>query len=139
MITVQPIQPHERRHCVYCEKALQPSGPGLHQMLVKNFADASTPEEQLAAFKTNRRVVRVKRHWYPERDDDDKVIGRRVSRIDLTFMPDDPRDWGYDGLFCTAEHARLFAHAAYRAGYRIKSQVTKIETFGAPHSKKDAA
>lgn len=122
MIIVEPLKPHERPHCAYCDKPMLPNGHGVTKMLVRTSAEPAAPEEHLATFRTNRRVVRVRRHWHGQRIDDNKQIDRKVTRIDLTFFPDDSRHWGYDGLFCTAEHGRQYAHAAHKAGYRMKGK-----------------
>jgi hypothetical protein len=52
------------------------------------------------------------------------IKARPVVNLDgewwITYWPEDDRDWGYDGTFCTLRHAQKFALAAHRAGYRMK-------------------
>jgi hypothetical protein len=123
MITVEPLTEQERaaHRCAYCGKGLLPKGWGTSKLLTNQY-NGLTCEEQLAEFRTNRRVIAVRKSWHPQRDDDDKVIGRKCWNIIITFMPDNASGWGYDGLFCKGPCAQAFAHASHRAGYRMKAK-----------------
>ena len=111
-VTVSPIRPEERPRCQYCAKPMHPRSP--EQIRVKT-------EAELEALTTNRRVYVIRRTWKPELDNRLEETGRRVlTGIELSIFPDDKLRWGSDGLFCTGEHARSFAYAALRAGYRMK-------------------
>jgi hypothetical protein len=96
MIRVEPLTPAERaaHRCAYCGKGLLP----------QRIASVSS----VHSFRSNRRVIKA----------------RPVVNLDgewwITYWPEDDRDWGYDGTFCTLRHAQKFALAAHRAGYRMK-------------------
>jgi hypothetical protein len=119
-VTVQPIRPEERPRCQCCGKGLQP-GNACRQSFGR-LEGSNDPEASLAAFKTNRRVVRVRRNWHSHQARFDAPVIRSLSSIEVVFMPDRPSDWdAYDSLFCTLECARQFARAAHRAGYRMRT------------------
>jgi hypothetical protein len=125
MITVHPIQPAERVHCAYCAKPLQPNH-GCRKTFYSGTIDAKglTPEEQLAAYSTNRRVVRIARSYQQIYDDSTgslKPSGRKVSRIEVVHFPD-PDGWGLWGAFCGQLCAARFGYASHKAGYRIKTK-----------------
>lgn len=120
MIDVTPILPSERVHCAYCAKPLQPSH-GARKTFWSGTVEASglTPEEQLACYATNRRVVRIARSYHPIYGDGPKPIGREVCRIEVVHFPE-PDEWGLWGLFCGQLCAARFGYSAHRAGHRIK-------------------
>lgn len=112
MIRVEPIKPEERPRCAYCGKGMHPRYP--EQQRFKS-------EAELAAFSTNRRVYAMRRSmgWRYDRLGNKEPTGQ-VAQIEISFLPTDKSRWGSDGLFCTGDHAKRFAYAALKAGYRIK-------------------
>lgn len=121
-LTVEPITAAERVHCAYCAKPLQPN-----QRCRKTFysgtqeAAGRTVEEQLAAYQTKRRIVRIARAYHHETDDNDERTGERWPwRIEVTHWPDDPDGWGFWGHFCGQLCAARFGYASHKAGYRIR-------------------
>lgn len=126
MITVAPLKPGERPRCAYCGKGMLPNHSHRKMFVnqIGNVAadDPRSAEAQFVDFKTNRRVIQVRRTWTNTFDSQtDEPNGKTVYRIDITFLPDDWKGWGYDGLFCSAQCGRWFAHAAHKAGYRMKT------------------
>jgi hypothetical protein len=121
-VTVEPIRSEERPRCQFCGKGLQPD---FHcRKRLSTMDGVKDPEAALAAFSTNRRVVRVVRKWYtyqPAGIDQDVV--RSLNAIEVVFMPESMADWdAYDGLFCTLNCSRRFARAAHKAGYRMPTK-----------------
>jgi hypothetical protein len=118
---VEPITSAERVHCAYCAKPLQP-GDACRKTFYSHSQEAKgrTPEEQLAAYSTNRRIVRVARSYWKKYDDAGREIGREVSRIEVVHMPE-PDEWSLWGKFCTNICAMRFGYAAHEAGFRRKS------------------
>jgi hypothetical protein len=116
-ITVEPITAQERVHCAYCNKPLQPN-TSCRKTFYRGTMDAQgrTPEEQLAAYSTNRRVVRIARSYGSKLDTPDV---REVWRIEVVHFPE-PDDWGFWGTFCGQLCASRFGYASHRAGYRMK-------------------
>lgn len=121
-LTVQPIRAAERVHCAYCHKPLQPN-----QRCRKTFysgtqeAQGRTVEEQLAAYQTNRRIVRIARTYSHETDDNGERTGKREAwRIEVTHWPEELDDWGFWGRFCGQLCAARFGYASHKAGYRIR-------------------
>jgi hypothetical protein len=115
-ITIQPITVAERPRCAWCGEGMRPSGRCTNALTWKT-------EEEFAAASTNRRVYSVKRSWHKRWNDDGNTWERgALYHIAASVFPIDERDWGYDGTFCTIEHARQFAHAAIRAGYRVREK-----------------
>ena len=121
--TIQPILPHERRRGAYCAKPLQPNH-GCRKNFWSGTIDAQgrTPEEQLAAYATNRRVVRIARSYHTRHADDGKVAGREVRRVEVVHFPE-PSEWGLWGDFCGQLCAARFGFASHKAGYRITRKV----------------
>ncbi len=114
MIKIEPLTPAERdaHRCAYCGKHLLPDA-------WRNSWECKT-EEELAQYKTNRRVIQIRREMHTRYDHNDEVISKTLYKIHLKFLPDDDSDWGRDGVFCTGRCAEKFAHAAHRAGYRMQ-------------------
>jgi len=120
MLTVQPITAAERAHCAYCNKPLQPQHSARKTFWSGTIeAKGQTPEQQLAAYKTNRRVVRIARQYSQKYNNEGTVVGREVHRIEVVHFPD-PDEWGLWGLFCGQQCASRFGWASYKAGYRMK-------------------
>jgi hypothetical protein len=120
MIDVTPILPSERIHCAYCAKPLQPQHSCRKTFWTGTVeASGKTPEEQLAAYNTNRRVVRVARTYSPVYDSDSNVIGRTVHRIEVVHFPE-ADEWGLWGKFCGQLCAARFGYAAHCAGYKFR-------------------
>jgi len=121
VITVEPITAQERVHCAYCNKPLQPSNSARKTFWNGTIeANGKTPEEQLAEYRTNRRVVRIARQYSPiYADDSSKIVGRTVWRIEVVHFPE-PDEWGLWGKFCGQLCAARFGHASFVAGYRIR-------------------
>jgi hypothetical protein len=112
MIKVEPIRPEERPRCQYCGKPMHPRHPEQREF---------KSEAELEAFSTNRRVYAIRRRWNDKLDHRFEPTGERVlNHIEVSFFPTDKTRWGADGIFCSGDHARSFAYAAIRAGYRIK-------------------
>jgi hypothetical protein len=120
-LTVIPISQLERVHCAYCAKPLQPNNECRKTFYSGTIEAAGrTVEEQLAAYATNRRVVRIARSYHTKRDyNTDEVISREVSRIEVVHFPE-PHNWGFWGAFCGQLCAARFGYASHKAGYRIK-------------------
>lgn len=119
MITVDPIKPHERRHCEMCQKPLQPDHTCRE---TRNTFLGHDPEAWLANLKVNRRVVRIARHWSRKKDPRTyEFTGPKYCHsIEVIYFPEDGEWDAYDRVFCSTYCCRDFARAAYKAGYRIK-------------------
>lgn len=96
MATVEPLTKEERtaHRCAYCHRGITPQR-------IASVQDFPT-------FQTNRRVIKARK------------MASNSGEWWITYYPANDAAWGYDGLFCTLRHSQAFAHAAHRAGYRMK-------------------
>jgi hypothetical protein len=122
-MNVEPITPSERRRCAYCDKPLQPAyacRKTFYGCTVE--AKGRTPEQQLAEYKTNRRIVRIARKYHQPMDYAGNKTGpRQTSSLEVVHFPDGD-EWGLWGTFCGQLCAARFGYASHRAGYRLKGK-----------------
>jgi hypothetical protein len=115
MHIVDPIKPHERVHCAYCAKPLQPQ----HRCRKRFYRHemAAEPEARLAEYQTNRRIVRIARSYRKHYDG-----SREVSWIEVVHMPEHG-EWGLWGKFCGQQCAARFGYVMHEAGHRLKARI----------------
>lgn len=104
---VEPLKKSERPACAYCGAL----------MLPRNIT--SVRGSEVASFRSNRRIVQAK----------PTTSALLATEWWIKFFPNDPKDWGYDGLFCRLRCAQRFAHAVIARDFPINPLADMLADF----------